>query len=512
MIIIYHQNNKVTSIWNKLEGQPIERTNFPITESLFAVAKMFPYSLVIWCHDSQKDNLNFEGITEIFHHKKIMASFSPNSNYLTDDIGYVEDSPFIKVNKNVQYPTWQMGSLVGGIYASVLNASQGKIIADNDFDYFLNSLSKQTMLNGLLCYSEPRLLLNKTDYIALKTNTQTLFRFVKQHYKLVWVLLLLLNLFLYERRIPFIAFLKCLFYKKRKINSTILDSIEIQSSRKVINTQSIDVVIPTIGRKEYLYDILIDLNDQTHLPANVIIVEQNPDVDSQSELDYLFSQKWNFKIIHTFTHQAGACNARNIALAHVISEWTFLADDDIRIENDFLEKAIFEIKKTGNLAFTFNCLRVNEKVIFKTIKQWGTFGSGCSLVKSETFRNISFDIRYEFGFGEDADFGMQLRNQGIDVVYIPQPQILHIKAPIGGFRTKSILTWHKEKIPPKPSPTVMLYKLLHCTKSQLLGYKTLLIIKFYTRQSIKNPLLYYKQFKKQWKISSKWANYLKEHN
>ena len=64
---------------------------------------------------------------------------------------------------------------------------------------------------------------------------------------------------------------------------------------------------------------------------------------------------------------------------------------------------------------------------------------------------------FEFGFGEDADFGMQLRNQGYDVLYLPEPEILHLKAPIGGFRTKPVLQWQNESIQPKPSPTVMLY-------------------------------------------------------
>jgi GT2 family glycosyltransferase len=37
-----------------------------------------------------------------------------------------------------------------------------------------------------------------------------------------------------------------------------------------------------------------------------------------------------------------------------------------------------------------------------------------------------------FGYGEDNDFGMKLRNQGHDVSYLPKPQILHLKAPMGG--------------------------------------------------------------------------------
>ena len=36
------------------------------------------------------------------------------------EIGYIDESPFLKVNKSVKYPTWFMSSLCGAINASVL--------------------------------------------------------------------------------------------------------------------------------------------------------------------------------------------------------------------------------------------------------------------------------------------------------------------------------------------------------------------------------------------------------
>jgi GT2 family glycosyltransferase len=119
---------------------------------------------------------------------------------------------------------------------------------------------------------------------------------------------------------------------------------------------------------------------------------------------------------------------------------------------------------------------------------------------------------YEFGYGEDGDFGMQIRNQGYDVLYLPEPEILHLKAPVGGFRTQPVLQWHKDKIQPKPSPTVMLYQMTHCTKEQINSYKTTLFFKYYRLQSIKNPLRYYSNFQKQWERSVFWANELKGKN
>jgi GT2 family glycosyltransferase len=129
-------------------------------------------------------------------------------------------------------------------------------------------------------------------------------------------------------------------------------------------------------------------------------------------------------------------------------------------------------------------------------------------VNSESLKDTFFSKQYEFGYGEDSDFGMMLRNKGQDVIYLPEPKILHLKAPIGGFRTEPILLWQKESIRPKPSPTVMLYMMSYNSREQLLAYKTTLFFKYYKHQDIKNPFRYFKMFQKQWDQSVLWANKL----
>jgi GT2 family glycosyltransferase len=401
-----------------------------------------------------------------------------------------------------------MSSMVGGIYGSTLLAIKKEVFYDHDFDYFLSSLAKLGMPKGLLCYSEPRLLLQNEVPVNSKSSLFMLFRFVKQHYKTRWAFLLLGNLMIYEKKFPILPLLFSLFYRNRNNNLLNLEAIKVQSSRKVVDKATIDVIIPTIGRKAYLYDVLCDLRNQTHLPATVIIVEQNPLKDSISELDYLSNEPWPFVIKHTFTHQAGACNARNVALEQVESEWVFLNDDDNRFEKNLLEDVFKKIEQFGYKVVTTAYPQKNETKLNKTVIQWPTFGAGNSFVKRELLKKVKFNMALEFGYGEDGDFGMQLRNQGVDVLFLPQPQILHLKAPMGGFRTKPILAWHSDPIQPKPSPTVMLYQILHNTKEQILGYKTILFFKYYKLQKIKNPIKYYRNFQKQWKSSVFWANEL----
>jgi GT2 family glycosyltransferase len=512
MIVIYHKKNKVVEVKNGEENVVFSGHN--IAKTLFELALTFPDKLIVWCHYDLKSNLNIAEFPFIFHHNKIMASYNPfEKEYLSNAIGYVEESPFIKINKKVNYPTWQMSSNVGGIQASVLVALKHQINAINNFDYFLNSVAKLAMPNGVLCYSEPTLLKDFLDIEKKQSSSDfVLFRFVKQHYKTRWTFLLFLNLFLYERRIAFLPLFFSMFYSKRKLkNDSIIEAIQVESKKEVISDGTIDIIIPTIGRKQYLYDVLKDFSLQIHLPKKIIIVEQNTNLESFSELDYLQNESWPFEIKLIFTHQAGACNARNLALSEIKSEWVFMADDDIRIKNTFLKDAFVQIHKFGLNEITFGCYDKDYDFSkkYQNNMQWETFGSGCSIVKRQSIESLKYRKGFEFGYGEDADFGMQLRNKGLDIVYFPKPEILHLKAPIGGFRIKPVLEWHKDLIQPKPSPTIMLYKILHLSKQQVNGYKTILFLKFYKAQTIKNPIRYFLSFKNQWKQSEYWANQLK---
>ena len=511
MILLYHNGANVIELANAKAFGIAEFSGKSIAAVLVEVAKNHPAEILVWCHESQKEQLNISEIEPLLHHKKLFLSYNPtNTSFLDSAIGYIDTSLFVRVNKTITFPTWQMSSTVGCVQSEVLLALAGAITLDKNFDYFLCSLGKLLMPKGLLCYSEPRLLNNQVKNSLTKTSSYILFRFVKQHYRTRWVFLLLLNLFLYERKLPFLPFLFSLFYKNRSKMSINLDGLKVQSSKKVIDTATVDVIIPTIGRKSYLYDVLKDFSKQTHLPQKIIIVEQNPEVESTSELDYLTLEKWPFEIHHIFTHQAGACNARNLALDQTQSEWVFLADDDNRFEATLVSDIFSKIAQYGNPVVTTSYPQKNEIKKYTKVIQWPTFGAGNSFVRRALLDTVRFNPAFEFGYGEDGDFGMQLRNQGYDVLYLPEPEILHLKAPVGGFRTKPVLQWHSDSIQPKPSPTILLYQLLHHTKAQINSYKTILFFKYYRHQKIKNPIRYYHYFQRQWERSVFWANELKK--
>lgn len=510
MILLVHQHNKVISV-SRNEKPIISMDNKELCVVFFEIAREFPEDILVWCNLEVKESVNFEAILELMDLNRKFISYHPNLNYFSKQIGYVEESPFININKSVTYTTWQMNSLVGAVHTATILKFDTILSKNSDFDFLLNSLAKVYMPRGMFCYSEPKLLKENCKVIIdNSSNLYSLFSFVRQQYKLTWLFLLALNILLFERKIVLLPFLKSLFFHKRiTCNSTV--SFETLNNDVSFIDESVDVIIPTIGRSQYLHDVLLDLKEQTLLPKNIIIVEQNPQKDSVSELNYLTEEKWPFAIKHFFIHQPGACNARNLALHHVESKWIFFADDDIRLKNSFLYDGFKKIINNKLKAVVFKCiedtkLQINDEAIIQTT----IFGSGSSIIASNA--KVLYNKKLEFGYGEDSEFGLHLRNLGTDVVYVSNPNIFHLKAPIGGFRYKHDFPWDKDKIKPLPVPTILLYKKLYYSNEQINGFKTSFFLHLAQKQNGVGIFFFYRKFMKQWDASNFWSNKLRNEN
>ena len=513
--IIHHRGRQVRRVYDGA-GNAVTCVNRSAIPAFFELAQRCPDGQIVWCEARFEEKLDKIDWDAVLTDPMILASYPCSGRlFLPAEIGLVESSVFVKVKNNVKYPTWLMSGDMGGMAASTLLAFQNLEKMNGNLDYFLSSIAKIGMPLGLLCYSDPRLFGGSKAYPPFRyaKKQEVLYDFVNDHFKKQWLFLLLLQQFIYQKKLPLLFLLKAF---KRSIktdlkinldhNKTINNNSNKNNNRNNNNNnKTIDVLIPTIGRKEQLHQVLRDLRAQDAPPERVIIVEQNPGAGSVSELDFITAETWPFTIVHKFIHRAGACNARNLALEQVEADWVFFADDDIRIPADFLAEAKKFIRQDFAEAFTVSCLQEGEKETIADLIQWPTFGTSCSFVKAEHLKNLRFDLAFEGGFGEDADFGMQLRNKGVDVLYNPLLQLKHLKAPIGGFRKKFEFPWENEEIEPKPSPTVMAYHLKHGAPFQLLGYKTTLFLKFYRSQKIKNPFTYLRMMQKRWAVSKKWA-------
>lgn len=508
MIILAHKNGETLSkVLYKGKDLSPQFSKENLTKIIFQISSLYDDKLLVWCEESFLSSINYEGLNAIFHHKLIMASYDLGaSEKIPDAIGYVEESPFIDVQENVLYPTWKMSTDIGGINTSVINKIRSYAEKNYSFFYFLNSISKKSQLKGLLCYSAPKLIYDnaslRSSFPQQKISRTLLFRFVKQHYNLKWIFLLFISFLFYEKKFTGLALFKSIVYRRKKLKENIFEQISVVSSKRIDSPSTIDVLIPTLNRKKSLYNFLKDLSDQELLPTSVIIIEQD-EVNEKTTLDYLKNNNWPFNVEHIFTRQTGACNARNLGLDLSTSDWVFFGDDDVRIDETFLEKLIQNVKYYGAEAAQFSCLRDGETNLISNVIQSTIFGSGNSIVKRENIGKLKFLQAFEFGYGEDLDFGMQLRKKGVDILFFPEPIMSHLKLSTGGFRSEFSYPWQHEKDQPKPAPSVMLYKLKHLTKEQILGYKN-----FFFITNLKNRRFNLFKLQKAWNKSIWWSKSL----
>ncbi len=486
------------------EEKVIELNSSKLVEAFWELCTVYPDELIFWIDKSISLKIT-DSFKTIFSHDLIMASYPVETQYLSETIGYIDQLPFINPDYSVRYPTWRMSTDIGAIKGKTALRFKSLFEEIKNFGYLLNSIAKTGQQNSLFCYCEPALVKNrKSSQLKYVANTSETFRFVAQYYKKEWLYVLFLCYKRYENKLPIKSFLSNLrnksFFKENVDLSGILpETIEL------LNDYSVDVIIPTMGRPEHLKNVLIDLKDQKLKPSRVIVVEQDPDETAQSQLSFLKNQEWPFEIIHRFIHRTGACHARNLGLKSVKGDFIFFADDDIRFPLDLLEKSLNEIQRLKVNALNLNCLQPGEETIFHKIKQWGAFGSGTSIVKSEFALQCRFSENLEHGFGEDIDYGLKLRSKGCDIIYHPDIKIKHLKADIGGFRQVQNFQSTTDIKSPKPSPTMMLLVKKYYSIEMLRGYKAALFLKYYRKQNITNPFKYFRSMRGRWNISEEMA-------
>tara|TARA_B100002049_G_scaffold236303_1_gene222672 strand:+ start:1700 stop:3178 length:1479 start_codon:yes stop_codon:yes gene_type:complete len=491
MIFLEHCNGIFTNSSGK---------RMTLVAKLYEVAQYQPNAEFV-VHEKGIDPNKFLKAIEGKRGQNILISNTANLN---SDLGYVEDTPFIKVNQEVIYPTWKKSTSCFYIHAALTIKLINKFKATQNLLYWLNSVAKAVQSQGVLSYQTP---LFKSEE---RLTTNDLYKFVSQHYKKRWIVILFLCHIIYEKRFPLFAFTKSVFCRFRNFD---IDIKDIQHTYSTLSSQGFnyDIIIPTLGRSKFLRQVLIDISVQGILPKSVIIIEQSPEAFSKTDLDFIYTEVWPFKINHEFTNSVGACKSRNKGFQKTSAEWVLLFDDDLRVPENFLEDIQLFIEEVNVKAITFSCLQSHEIEQHKSYMQWRAFGSGCSIVHREIIEKCSFDLALEHGYGEDIDYGMQIRNAGYDVIYAPKIQLLHLKAPIGGFRSPHEFPWSRKGVSPKPSPQVMYNRIKNTTRNQLKGYKLTLFLKFYFQQDIKNPYSYYRNFQKSWSSSVKWAGKLPLH-
>jgi hypothetical protein len=128
---------------------------------------------------------------------------------------------------------------------------------------------------------------------------------------------------------------KAFFHAKKNItflNSPFIKSRELEA---LVGNPTVSIIIPTMLRQEMTHQLLLDLNAQTYLPTTVIIVDATP--EDKRQLHWYDDKIFNFRLIVKWQVSKGSCRARNEAIELSEDDYIIFADDDIRIQPNYIE-------------------------------------------------------------------------------------------------------------------------------------------------------------------------------
>ncbi|KAA3654350.1 MAG: glycosyltransferase family 2 protein [Chloroflexi bacterium] len=198
---------------------------------------------------------------------------------------------------------------------------------------------------------------------------------------------------------------------------------------------TVSVLIPTIDRYPYLFQLLDQLRTQTVPPLEIIVIDQTP----IERRDTIWPAQFADLPIRTIQRdQAGQCSSRNFGLQRAQGETILFLDDDIEIPPDLIQNHLHVLEAydqdgscgvveeigAGALPYAFTYRRSSD-----------VFPAGNTLLKTCALEASGlFDMAYETGSRADGDLGMRLYLAGKTLILNPAAKILHLHAPRGGLR------------------------------------------------------------------------------
>lgn len=198
------------------------------------------------------------------------------------------------------------------------------------------------------------------------------------------------------------------------------------------------VIIPTIGRKKELDNLLESIVAQSYLKLEVIIVDQNEDgyikavVDKYSKMLKISHEKVDFK---------GVARARNYGMKLAKGDIVCFPDDDsimplntLKFVDEFFEnnvniQAVFGRVQDLNskkdiLHFKKNNTKIKLHNIYQTTIETSMF------IRNETFKNIgmydeNLGLGTYYGAEEGADLVSRLLYKKVEMIYFAKPFSYH---------------------------------------------------------------------------------------
>ncbi len=222
--------------------------------------------------------------------------------------------------------------------------------------------------------------------------------------------------------------------------------------------QRISVVIPTWNRADLLRAVLRNLQEQTRVPEEIIVVD-NGSTDATEAVAAEFSVR---RI--AFPENRGFAVAVNAGIAGAVGEWIFILNNDVVLRSDWLAQALRSTQETSAAFVVGKLLRPDGSgqidgswdLISRGGYAWRCgYGKGDSetwstrrtvhfapmtaaLFHRRVFEQIGMlETRFE-SYYEDVDLGVRCALAGINGVYEPLAVATHMSKTTLGKRSNRV--------------------------------------------------------------------------
>lgn len=219
----------------------------------------------------------------------------------------------------------------------------------------------------------------------------------------------------------------------------------------------VTVIIPTLNRYKYLYDVLRDLESQSYKNFEVIIVDQS---DAFSEDFY---NGWRLELQVIRQQEKALWLARNSAVRRSKGKYILLYDDDSRVESDWIYQHLkcldyFKCDISSGVSIS----TIGDKIPkdYEYFKWSAQIDTGNVMFHRNILRHTGlFDRRFERERMGDGEFGLRAYLHGRKNISNPFAKRVHLKVSSGGLRQMG--AWdafqNKKIFAPRPIPSILYY-------------------------------------------------------
>lgn len=346
-------------------------------------------------------------------------------------------------------------------YRKLSNEEKKLIYWDENYKTIQSSLcdaSFQAWQKGFISNNPENLLqLPKDEEIPSEDN----YRFMSKYYGKSWLtFIFIIRIFsLHNPLREAKNFYKVLSITRVDLNNPIKEYPDYShlNISNGLKTPLVSIIIPTLGRYEYLKDALYDLEHQHFKNFEVIVVDQNDRFNEEFYKPY----QLDLKIIKQ--EEKALWLARNTAIKESKGELILLFDDDSRVNTDWIIHHLKCLKYFNVEISSGVSVSVAGDIIPKhyTYFRWSDqIDTGNVMLYREVFKKTGlFDRQFEKQRMGDGEFGLRCYLAGFKNISNPFAKRIHLKVGSGGLRQMGSWDGYRPKslFSPRPIPSILYY-------------------------------------------------------